>query len=169
MIIKVGMECTEVLSKIGAVTFIESHKDSAPVHEIDSYVEKTYSPPVISQALSDPANSYHIINYEGKIAGFSKMGLNRKHPSVIGGANAKMDQIYLLSSFYGLKLGAKLLQFNIDLSKAYNQSGIWLVVWTGNHQAINFYKRFGFSIVKDDVFHLTESHISPCHIMYLKF
>ena len=169
MILKAGIEHAQLLSEIGAESFIESHKASAPSHEIDTYVSKIYSVPAIKGEISNPENIYHIIKCNGEVAGFSKMELDRTHPAIPDSNISKMDQIYLLSSFYGLKLGAKLLEFNIDLSKSNGQTGMWLVIWIGNTQAVNFYKKFGFHIIKEDVFHLTDTHISPCYIMYLNY
>lgn len=169
MIIKAGIEYAKVLSDIGAETLIDSHKDSAPVHEIDRYVKEKYNVRAITNELSDSKNIYHIIKYENEIAGFSKMMLNSNHPDIHSEKASKMDQIYLLSSFQGLKLGAKLLHYNIELSKANRQTGMWLIVWVGNHNSISFYEKFGFKIIADDDFHLTDTHTSRCHLMFLRY
>lgn len=169
MIIKAGIEYASLLSKIGAESFIESHRASAPSHEINTYVDKIYNVPAIAAEISNPENIYHVIKHNEEIAGFSKMEFNRPHPAITATDISKMDQIYLLKQFYGLKLGAKLLQFNIELSKSSGQRGMWLVVWVHNHQAIDFYKKFGFEVLKDDVFHLTVTHTNQCYIMYLKY
>ncbi|HVI43446.1 MAG TPA: GNAT family N-acetyltransferase [Chitinophaga sp.] len=169
MIIKAGIEYARALSEIGTETFIDAHQDSAPVHEIQTYVKEKYSIAAIKKELSDPANIYHIIMHGDKIAGFSKMALNGKHPAITTGKITKLDQIYLLKSFYGLKLGAQLLQYNIDYSKSHNQSGMWLVVWTGNDRAVNFYERYGFQVISEDGFHLTETHTNPCYTMLLDY
>ena len=169
MIIKAGIEYAQVLSKIGAETFIDAHRESAPAREIDIYVKKTYDISAIRKELSDPANIYHIIKHEDKIAGFSKMILNRNQPGATVQNISKMDQIYLLNSFQGLRLGAQLLQYNIDLSKSSNQDGMWLVVWIRNDKAITFYKKFGFNVISEADYHLTDSHTNRSNIMLLEY
>lgn len=169
MIIKAGIEYAKVLSELGAETFIDSHKDSAPAREIETYMREKYSVEAISKELSNPENIYYIIKNENKIAGFSKIELSVKHPAVPLENSSKMDQIYLLNSFHGLKLGAQLLQFNVQLSKSSNQNGMWLIVWVGNKQAITFYEKFGFNVVSEDKFQLTDTHTSPCLIMVLDY
>ena len=169
MIIKAGIEDALELAELGAETFIDSHKDSAPVHEIDSYVKEKYNIAVIRNELADPANIYHIIKHGNKIVGFSKMMLNNTHPEITISNIAKMDQIYLLDSFHGLKLGAQLLQYNIEISKFYNQNGMWLIVWIKNLPAISFYQKFGFRIIADKDFHLTKTHTNHCHLMFLEY
>ncbi|HEX6169674.1 MAG TPA: GNAT family N-acetyltransferase [Chitinophagaceae bacterium] len=169
MIIKGTLQHAEVLSELGAETFYSAHKDSAPATELTTYMGKIYSLDAITKELSNPENIYHIIKHESTIAGFSKMELNMKHPAIEMANVSKMDQIYLLDSFQGLKLGAKLLSFNIEYSKSCGQNGMWLVVWVGNTTAITFYEKFGFHIVTRDDFHLTDTHINPCYIMLLKY
>lgn len=169
MIIEVGIQYAQVLSEMGTETFVDAHKDSAPAKEIDTYLKDKYSLPAIIRELSDSKNIYHIIKFENKIAGFSKMMLNSKHPGIHEQNVAKIDQIYLRHSFQGLKLGAELLQFNIELSKSNDQAGMWLVVWVGNLKAISFYEKFGFMILSDGDFHLTSAHTNRCHIMFLKY
>jgi diamine N-acetyltransferase len=169
MIIKASLQHAGVLNELGAETFYRSHRDSAPAHEIATYIKKVYSLEGIKKELANPVNIYHIIKHEDTAAGFSKMELTMKHPAITLDPVSKMDQIYLLESFQGLKLGAKLLSHNIDYSKSAGQNGMWLVVWVGNTTAIAFYEKFGFRIVASDQFHLTDTHLNPCYIMLLEY
>jgi ribosomal protein S18 acetylase RimI-like enzyme len=169
MIIKASLQHAEILSTLGAETFYKAHKESAPAHEIAAYMKKVYSLDVIEQELTNPVNIYHVIKHEDTIAGFSKIEFTMEHPAITLQRVSKMDQIYLRDSFHGLKLGAKLLSYNIDLSKSHGQNGMWLVVWIKNTTAISFYEKFGFRIVAEDLFNLTETHINPCYIMLLEY
>lgn len=169
MIIKASVQHAGVLSELGAETFYASHKHSAPAHELAAYMKKVYSLDAIEKELANPVNIYHIIMHNDTAVGFSKMELTIKHPAIEPERVSKMDQIYLLDSFHGLKLGAKLLNHNIAYSKSNGQSGMWLVVWVGNTTAIAFYEKFGFRIVAKDQFQLTETHLSPCYIMLLAY
>jgi ribosomal protein S18 acetylase RimI-like enzyme len=169
MIIKASLQHAGVLSEMGAETFYKAHKDSAPAHEIAAYMKKVYSLDAIKKELTNPVNIYHIIKHEDAAAGFSKTELTMKHPAIVLENVSKMDQLYLLSSFHGLTLGAKLLRYNIEYSKSHGQNGMWLVVWTENTTAIDFYKKFGFRIIMRDQFHLTETHLNPCYVMLLAY
>ncbi|HEY5745912.1 MAG TPA: GNAT family N-acetyltransferase [Chryseolinea sp.] len=169
MIIKASLQHAGVLHELGAETFYKSHKDSAPAHEIATYMKKVYSLEAITKELTNPANIYHIIQHEDTAVGFSKIELTMKHPAITPEHVSKMDQIYLLDCFHGLKLGAKLLSHNIEYSRSRGQNGMWLVVWVGNTTAIAFYEKFGFRIVARDQFQLTETHRSPCYIMLLEY
>jgi ribosomal protein S18 acetylase RimI-like enzyme len=169
MIIKASPQHAGVLSELGAETFYKAHKDSAPASEIATYMKRIYSLDAIEKELANPVNIYHVIEHEGRVAGFSKIELTMKHPAITPENVSKMDQIYLLDSFHGLKLGAKLLRYNIEYSKSRGQNGMWLVVWVGNTTAIDFYKKFGFRIIIREQFQLTETHLNPCYVMLLEY
>jgi diamine N-acetyltransferase len=169
LITKASHQHAQLLSDLGAETFLQAHKDSAPAHEIAAYVKKVYSIDAVANELNNPVNIYHLIKHEEAVAGFSKMEFSINHPDITLDRVTKMDQIYLLDSFHGLKLGAQLMRFNIDLSKSHGEKGMWLAVWTKNFKAISFYEKFGFSIVKESKFPLTATHLNPCYIMLLNY
>lgn len=169
MIIKASLQHAEILSDLGAETFYQSHKESSPPHEIEAYMKKVYSVDHVTKELNNPINIYHLITEDELVAGFSKIEFSIAHPDITLDRITKMDQIYLLDSFHGRKLGAELMRFNIDLSKSQGENGMWLAVWTKNFTALSFYERFGFRIVKESKFQLTPTHLNPCYIMLLDY
>ena len=80
-----------------------------------------------------------------------------------------MSRLYLLKDFYGQNLGKILFDFNIEFSKQYNQTGIWLAVWIENDKAIKFYTKMGFTIVGSYDFRISATHTNPNHILYLEY
>ena len=127
------------IAGIGKISIAESHRDSCSAGDMNEFLERNYNSDAIKEELNDINNIYYISNYNGKPVGFSKIILNAKHPNIVTENVTKLDRIYLLKEFYGLKLGLELLNFNIELSGNNNQSGIWLYTWIGNNRAINFY------------------------------
>jgi ribosomal protein S18 acetylase RimI-like enzyme len=75
----------------------------------------------------------------------------------------------LLKEFYDKKLGAKLFEHMVQLSKQKHQSGLWLYTWVGNHRAVAFYKKAGFEKVGDEDFMISPTHGNPNYIMWKKF
>jgi diamine N-acetyltransferase len=152
---------------IGKVSVAEAHRDSASVEDLNEYLERNYNDDAIKQELNDPNNIYHIIQYNGNPVGFSKIILNAVHPNIVAENITKLDRIYLLKEFCGLKLGLELLNFNIGLAGNNNQSGIWLYTWIGNNRAINFYLKAGFTIIGSHKFYVTKTHYNLNHHMFL--
>ena len=168
-IVKVSEDDFQMLSEIGKLSFVESHSHSAAPDVIDNYSKQKFSEDAIRFELKDPANIFHFIFYNNKPAGYSKIIFNSQLPEIKEKNVTKLERLYLLKEFYGLRLGQKLLQFNLDISKENEQSAMWLYTWKENHRAIKFYLNNGFKIIGSYDFKLSESHFNPNHLMFLKY
>ncbi|WP_343330031.1 GNAT family N-acetyltransferase [Polaribacter staleyi] len=168
-IVKVGIEYAELIAEIGKKAFLESHGHSASTEDIHNFISKTYNKGSISKEFENTKVQYHLIYLNDKVAGYSKIELSSSNKNINTINVTKLDRLYLLKEFYGQKLGAKLLDFNIELSKKNNQKGIWLAVWTENQTAIKFYTKIGFKIAGEYSFKLSETKSNPNHIMFLKY
>ena len=159
----------ELIVRIGKLAVELSHRDSCSAEDMNHYMSAHYTSDAINEELATPENIYHLIYYGAQCVGFSKIILNMGHPNIPERNVTKLDRIYLLEEFYGLKLGYEFLQFNIGLSQRNNQSGMWLFTWTGNERAVNFYKRAGFTIIGTHKFKVSETHYNPNHQMFLGY
>ena len=168
-ITKATVEDVRLLVDIGRASFIESHGSSAAEQEINTYVNEKYNSEVLHQELSDPKNIYYVIYHDEQPAGFSKIVLDSPRKEIKQSNVTKLERIYLLKKFYGLKLGAELFNFNLSLSTNNNQSGMWLLVWEKNERAIAFYCKVGFTIIGKGDFRLTQTHSNPNYLMYLQY
>lgn len=168
-IIKGKNEHCDLIAEIGKKSFIESHGESASKKDVDDFVLKTYNKEVLLKELKDPNVDYHIIYYNNKVAGYSKIEMNTPNTNITQIKITKLDRFYLLKEYYGLKLGVKLIDFIVEISKKHQQKGIWLAVWIENKRAINFYTKAGFKIVGKYDFQISKTHSNPNHIMFLKY
>ena len=168
-IVKAKVENTALLAEIAKQSFIESHGSSAPPEDIEIYTSAKYNTPTLANELLDTKNNYHLVYYNNQIAGFSNIMLNTPFASAGLQNIAKLDRIFLLKDFYNLKIGLRLFQFNIDLAKQNNQTGVWLFVWIENHKAISFYKQNGFEVIGNFNFKISETHYNPNYQMLLTF
>lgn len=168
-IVKANEDDVKLIADIGRLSFIESHGSSASAADLNEYVKEKFSYAVIKEEISDLKNIYHIIYRDKQPAGYSKIIFNASRANIKEDNVTKLDRIYLLKEFYGLKLGYELFTFNIELSKKNNQAGMWLFVWKENHRAVSFYKKAGFKIIGSYDFKLTETHSNPNHQMFLRY
>jgi len=152
---------------IGSISVKQAHLGSCPDEDLQAYMDSHYNAEAIIKELENPAYRYHILYYKGKAAGFSKIILNTAHAEIRAENVAKLDRIYLLSEYVGLKLGAELMKFNIELARNNDQAGLWLVTWVGNERAIAFYEKAGFEIAGTTKFWVTETRFNLNHLMYL--
>ena len=168
-IVRANEKDRQLLSQMAKQTLLESHADSPAAAGLDSYVRENYSEDALKQELRDEKNIFHIIYYNDRPAGYSKIIFNTSSEQRDIKDLAKLERFYLLKEFYGLKLGLELFKFNVELSKKNGQSGIWLYTWKGNQRAIQFYKKNGFVITGSHDFKISETLSNPNHQMFLKF
>ncbi|MCI2230110.1 GNAT family N-acetyltransferase [Polaribacter sp. MSW13] len=157
------------LSKLSVASFLPAHGHSASKKDIEEYISKNFNAGNFIEELKQKENLYYILEYQGKVAGYSKIVFNSENDNISHKNITLMNRLYLLEDFYGLGLGKELFNFNLTLCKQNNQKGIWLKVWVENEKAINFYKKNGFKIVGKSDFKISETHSNPNHIMYLEF
>ncbi len=162
-------EDSRTIADLGKISVGDAHRDSCSAEDMNSFLERNYNERSIREELQDTGNLYFLIAYNNIHAGFSKIELNAPHPNIDRANVTKLDRIYLLKEFHGLKLGYELLNYNIQLAKQNGQSGIWLFTWIGNKRAIEFYTRMGFKIVGNHHFKVTETHCNENHHMFLDF
>ena len=164
------MDDSALLARLATQTFIESHGHSAPPADIEAYATKFYTPEALMAALTNPANHYYLIYAGQEIAGFSNLVLDTAVPGTDQDAPfAKLDRIYVLRAFHDQKLGAALMDFNIQLARAHQQKGLWLYTWVKNERAIRFYERYGFRVEGHHDFRISPTHTNPNHLMTLRF
>jgi ribosomal protein S18 acetylase RimI-like enzyme len=168
-ITKASVDDCATIAGIGKISVKEAHQDSCSARDLNEFIAGAYNDNSIKKELSDAANIYHLIRVNGSPAGFSKIVLNASHPNIFKKNTTKLDRIYLLKEFFGLKLGYELMTFNIELARNGGQSGMWLFTWVGNTQAVNFYLKTGFEIVGSHNFKVSETHYNPNHQMFLDF
>ena len=168
-IVKAEEKDFKLLADIAKLSFIESHGHSAGPADINDYVTKNFNDDVFKDELRDPKNIYHIIYHKKLAAGYSKIIFNAAHPNIQIRNVTKLERLYLLKEFYGLKVGFELFNFIRELSKNNNQAGMWLFTWKENRRAIEFYKKAGFIVIGSYDFKLTETHSNPNHQMLLRY
>ncbi|MBL7767044.1 MAG: GNAT family N-acetyltransferase [Chitinophagaceae bacterium] len=157
------------ISHIGLISVEEAHRGSCPPQILNTYLKNHYNDLTLIGELNDPKNLYHILYYHDKPVGFSKIILNVQHANISNPYVTKLDRIYLLSEFHQLKLGAALLNYNIEYSRANHQQGMWLFTWIGNTKAIRFYHQAGFKIIGSHQFEVTKEHLNENHHMFMDY
>jgi diamine N-acetyltransferase len=157
------------LSGVAIPSFIESHGHSAPIADINNYVNERYNPDALREELRDEKNMFHIIYSNEKPAGYSKIMFNHPYDETDPANITKLERIYVLKEFYDKKLGKELFGFNREFAKQHEQSGMWLFVWVENERAFNFYIRNDFKIAGAYDFRISPTHTNPNHRMRLLF
>lgn len=158
-----------LLARIGGISLIESHGHSAPAETMQAYKDRAFTEEACRAELSNRDNVIFAVFFNQEAAGYSKIVFASPHPAVALQPVTKLERLYLLKEFYGLKLGHQLLQQAVNLSQSQGEKGMWLNVWKGNERAIYFYQKQGFETVGESEFVLTATHSNPNWVMLLRY
>jgi len=158
-----------MLSAIGGESLLQSHGHSAPAEVMQAYVDNNFNEEALRAELSDDANIFYAIYYNGAPAGYFKTTHHVPHHLIEPQAVTKLSRLYVLSQYFNHKLGQPLLQKAVEISKAAGDKGMWLNVWKENGRAIRFYQKQGFTIVGESLFVLTETHANPNWVMLMTY
>lgn len=160
-----GIAEVEILAQLSRKTFIQSHGHSADEKDIQAYADLNFSLKKLSADLQDSRIFFNKVYVNDQIAGYSKLIINEPNPLTPVTPLAKFERLYLLQDFYGMGLGEKLLNHNIEIARIHEQKGFWLYVWTENDKALRFYQKSGFNPIGTYNFRISEQHSNPNFVM----
>ena len=130
-----------LIALLGRVTFKESHsqyiKDKKSVLD---FCNSSFNVDKIKRELDDENLLFWIVFYDELPVGFGKVILNNSNEFIKDKKACKLDKIYILNDFLGMKLGNKLHQTILKKMKALEFDIIWLVTYILNYKAIQFYQ-----------------------------
>ncbi len=155
----------ESLAQLSRKTFIESHGHSADEKDIQAYADLNFSLKKLSADLQDSRIFFNKVYVNDQIAGYSKLIINEPNALTPITPLAKFERLYLLKDFYGLGLGEKLLNHNIEIARIHKQKGLWLFVWTENDKGLRFYQKNNFKSIGKYNFKISEQHSNPNFVM----
>ncbi len=155
----------EILAQLSRNTFIESHGHSADKKDIMAYADLNFSIKKLRADLQDSRIFFNKVYMNDQIAGYSKLIINEPNALTPITPLAKFERLYLLKEYYGLGLGEKLLNRNIEIARIHKQKGLWLYVWTKNDKALRFYQKSNFKSIGEYNFKISEQHSNPNFVM----
>lgn len=159
----------QALAILGKQTFLESHGTSASAKDLKEYTESKYTASVFEEELANPNFIFRIALINNQPAGYSKIIPNAVCPDATLNKHAKLERLYVLESFFPMKIGQLLFDINVDIAKQHHHNGMWLNVWTENKRAFRFYEKNGFRIAGETLFRISATHSNPNYLMVKEF
>jgi ribosomal protein S18 acetylase RimI-like enzyme len=99
-----------------------------------------------ARELADPAFKVRIAEDDGVAAAFAKIG-PRGLPVAPRGSALELRQLYVLEPWHGAGVARALMDWVLAEARAAGADELYLSVWTDNHRAKSFYRRYGFGYV----------------------
>lgn len=135
------------LADLGALVFRHTYGAAIPATILDSYLARAFTPTMIRQALTSNATTYLVAEQNERLLGYSKCAATAAPPCVKAKPAVELVNLYVHPAYQGNGVGRQLLHETIQGVTAQAPTILWLCVWQANQRAVDFYQRFGFTIV----------------------
>ncbi|MDO8902714.1 MAG: GNAT family N-acetyltransferase [Phenylobacterium sp.] len=144
---RAGTGDIQTLTTLGRATFTETFGHLYPAQDLATFLSTAYGTDYLSAALADPDCALWLVEKDGQAVGHALAGpCDLPHPEVTQGAR-EVKRLYLSRTAQGGGLGARLFETVLDWLERDGPQDLWLGVWSDNHGAQRFYRRYGFAPV----------------------
>ncbi|KAH8884354.1 acyl-CoA N-acyltransferase [Thozetella sp. PMI_491] len=142
------------IAELGTRVFTVTFGHSVPPHELQAYLDDSYSVSAITKDLEDETKDTIVATDPGgNLLGFAILARGSTEPCVDHVEDkVELLRIYVNSSQHGKGIG-KLLYNSIEtMARDQGFKHIWLGVWEENFKAQKVYKAWGYGEVGDHEF-----------------
>ncbi|HEU5285946.1 MAG TPA: GNAT family N-acetyltransferase [Sphingomicrobium sp.] len=132
--------------------------------DLDAFLSQ-FSPQAWLAEHRDPSYAFRIAEARGDAVAFAKLG-SLSVPVEPAGPALELRQLYVLRPWQGTGIAQQLMEWALAEARARGIAELYLTVYTDNHRARAFYRRYGFGDVGPYAF-MVGSHADEDIIMRL--
>jgi ribosomal protein S18 acetylase RimI-like enzyme len=149
-----------LVQSIAHQTWPNTFVEILTTEQIDYMLEWMYNKAILEKNYDDGHQFYAY--FENNLAiGFMAIQVN-----LLEGKSLKIHKLYVLPNQQGKGVGYKLFQKAIEIAKNLEQKDVFLNVNRFN-KAVDFYKRVGFSILKEENIEIGNGFLMEDYVMQL--
>jgi ribosomal protein S18 acetylase RimI-like enzyme len=133
------------IALLGRITYTESHGHYINEKEdLLQFYNEYYSVSRIREEINDAKNIFWIVFLDELPIAFAKLSLDISFPKFSEIKSCKLQRLYILNDFIGLKIGSQLQEIILKEAINLEYKIIWLTAYYKNIKGIHFYKKYGF-------------------------
>jgi GNAT superfamily N-acetyltransferase len=144
---RAGPDDIQTLSQVGRDTFTETFGHLYPPEDLSTFLNSAYGIDYLAAALADPQRALWLVESEGVAVGHALAGPCDLPHADVRPDSGEVKRIYLRGAAQGGGLGARLFETVLAWLERAGHRDLWLGVWSDNHGAQRFYRRYGFNPV----------------------
>jgi ribosomal protein S18 acetylase RimI-like enzyme len=133
-----------LIADLSRETFYETFSVHNTAANMTKFMNEQFSRESLMKEVAEVQNIFFLVYHDKKPAGYAKMRVGEVPPFYEGSSCIEIARIYAIRSFIGKGVGTALMRKCIQTATENKYDIIWLGVWEKNHQAIEFYLRWGF-------------------------
>ena len=140
------------LADLKAATFIETFAAENDPEHVQAHVARAFTSEAVRRTLEDERCSTWWLLDDDEPIGFLKVNRGGAQTEPHLGDGLEIEQIYVLASHHGQRLGGRLMEHAIATARQEGFTFVWLGVWEHNGKALAVYEHLGFSVIGDHTF-----------------
>jgi ribosomal protein S18 acetylase RimI-like enzyme len=149
------------IAALGSHVFSVTFGHSVSPHELQAYLDESYSLAATEAELSSPSKdmivavdrSSQTAGSEARIVGFALLTRGSSEPCIEHLQNTvELQRIYVHPDCHGKGVGRLLADRLEDMAREQGFEYMWLGVWEENHKAMKVYEKLGYERVGDHDF-----------------
>ena len=138
------------LAALGRDSFVAKFGTMYRPEDLAVFLAQMHSDVVVSREIANPQARYCLVERDGALAAYCKLGLACGWPEHARGSHAiELKQLYTAAGATGGGIGSALMDWVLAEARAVGADEIQLSVFSGNTDAQRFYHRYGFAKVAD--------------------
>lgn len=151
-----GKDVNRIIA-LAKTIWIPTFKDILPADRLEYLFKFMYDRDKLLAQIGNAHHEFYLLLNDRSEIGYSHI--------VFSPGDMKLEKIYIHSGHQGRGCGLYLLQQMVDKSAQKGPLPVRLQVNRGNKKAIEFYLKFGFSILASEDFDVGEGHVMDDFIM----
>lgn len=147
----------EALARLGRESFVDKFGHMYTPEDLATFLEEVHSDAAIAAEIADPSRLYRLVEEDGALLAYCKLGLACGWPEHARGEKAiELKQLYTAPGLTGRGIGAALMDWALAEAWARGADEIQLSVYSENEGAQRFYARYGGEKIADITFRVGE-------------
>jgi diamine N-acetyltransferase len=143
------------LAELGRLSFIETFAHLYSKEDLEAFLAKNHSEGGWRAQIESSDHAIRVVENGSGLIAYAKLG-PLELPAKPAGPAIELDQLYILGPWQGQGIAQQLMAWTLDEARRRGAQEIFLSVWSQNHRAQAFYRKYGFSFVKPHAFMVGE-------------
>ncbi|MFM7349902.1 MAG: N-acetyltransferase family protein [Erythrobacter sp.] len=156
------------LARLGAETFVAAFGHLYRPEDLAAFLAEVHDPAAVAAEIAGKECTHRLVEADGRLVAYCKL----RHPTKFGAYTEAADpielgQLYCLPGHTGSGIGARLMDWALEMARDGRHDAVMLSVYAENFGAQRFYQRYGFAKIADITFKVGD-HLDPEYLYELK-
>lgn len=156
------------LAKLGADTFVAAFGHLYRPEDLAAFIAEVHDEAAVFGEIAGAECTHRLVEVDGALVAFCKLRYPTKFIEHTDARNPiELGQLYALPGYTGSGIGARLMDWTLEVAREGAHDAILLSVYAENFGAQRFYQRYGFGKIADITFKVGD-HLDPEFLYELK-